>query len=238
MPRSGTTLIEQILDSHPEVYGAGEINDLQAAAFERGGATAATLSAPESAWRMRPEDFLGLGEAYLARLQSRSGSATRIVNKTNENFRHAGLIALALPQARIIHVRREPLDTCVSCFSTLFLEDLPYTYDLAELGRYYRAYEALMAHWRRVLPPGMMLEVRYEDVVADLEGEGRRILAHCGLDWDPRCLDFHKNDRSVRTASATQVRQPINARSVGRWRAYEPFLGPLIEALGPAAQAA
>ncbi|MBV8661998.1 MAG: sulfotransferase, partial [Hyphomicrobiales bacterium] len=138
---------------------------------------------------------------------------------------------LALPQARIIHVRREPLDTCISCFTNLFTDNIPYAYELAELGRYYRGYEALMAHWRRVLPPGMMLDVQYEDVVADLEGEGRRILAHCGLEWDPRCLDFHKNERIVRTASVAQVRQPINARSVGRWRAYEAHLGPLIEAL-------
>ncbi len=233
MPRSGTTLVEQILASHPSVYGAGETNDLEIAAREIGGVTAALPNVPESVWRMRREDFRPLGEAYLARLQSRAGAAQRVVNKMTENFRCAGLIALALPQARIIHVRRDPLDTCVSCFTTLFVENLPYTYDLAELGRYYRAYEALMAHWRRVLPPGMMLEVQYEDVVADLEGEGRRVLAHCGLEWEPRCLDFHKTKRSVRTASVAQVRQPINAKSVGRWRAYEAFLGPLIEALGP-----
>ena len=243
MPRSGTTLVEQILASHPNVYGAGEVNDLDAAALEIGGLPAAALNAPETVWRMQREDFRGLGEAYLARLRSRSSSATRIVNKMNENFRCAGLIALALPQARIVHVRRDPLDTCLSCFTNLFVENLPYAYELAELGRYYRAYETLMAHWRRTLPPGMMLQVRYEDVVADVEGQGRRLLAHCGLDWDPRCLDFHKHERSVRTASVAQVRQPINARSIGRWRAYEAFLGPLIEALGfhdatPAARAA
>jgi sulfotransferase family protein len=134
----------------------------------------------------------------------RSGSAARIVNKMTENFRCAGLIALALPQARMIHVRRDPLDTCFSCFTSLFVENQPYAYELGELGRYYRAYEALMAHWRRVLPPGMMLEVQYEDIVGDLEGEGRRIVAHCGLDWDPRCLDFHKTERAVRTASLAQ----------------------------------
>ena len=233
MPRSGTTLVEQMLASHPSVYGAGETNDLEIAAREIGDVTAALLSAPESVWRMRPEDFRPLGDAYLARVGSRAGGAQRIVNKMTENFRCAGLIALALPGARIIHIRRDPFDTCFSCFTNLFVENHPYAYDLAELGRYYRAYETLMAHWRRVLPPGMMLEVEYEDVVADLEGEGRRVLAHCGLDWDPRCLDFHKTKRSVRTASVAQVRQPINPRSIGRWRAYEAFLGPLIEALGP-----
>jgi tetratricopeptide (TPR) repeat protein len=234
VPRSGTTLVEQILASHPSVYGAGEINDFDAAAQEIGGATAAALKTPDSVWRMISEDFRRLGEAYLARLEGRSGSAQRIVNKLPDNFRCAGLIALALPQARIIHVRREAMDTCFSCFTNLFVENHRYAYDLAELGRYYRAYETLMAHWRRTLPPGMMLDVKYEDVVADVEGEGRRILAHCGLDWDPRCLDFHNNGRAVRTASVAQVRQPIYASSVGRWRAYEAFLGPLIEALGPA----
>lgn len=234
MPRSGTTLVEQILDSHPDVFGAGEINDLELAARECGGATTGTLSAPDSVWRMRPEDFRALGERYMARLQGQASQATRIVNKTPDNFRYVGLIALALPQARIIHVRREPLDTCISCFTNLFTENIPYAYDLAELGRYYRGYEALMAHWRHVLPPGVMLDVQYEDVVADLEGVARRIVAHCGLEWDPHCVDFHKNERSVRTASVAQVRQPINARSVGRWRAYEAHLGPLVDALGPA----
>jgi hypothetical protein len=150
-----------------------------------------------------------------------------------ENFRFAGLIALALPHARMIHVRRDPLDTCLSCFSTLFAESLPFTYDLAELGRYHRAYEGLMEHWRAALPPGMMLEVRYEDVIADLEGQSRRIVDHCGLEWDPRCLDFHRSERSVRTASFAQVRRPLYPTSVGRWRNYEAFLGPLVAALGP-----
>jgi hypothetical protein len=149
-----------------------------------------------------------------------------------ENFRLVGLIALALPGARILHVRRDPADTCLSCFSTLFYENLPYAYDLAELGRYWRAYDALMEAWRGVLPHGLMLEVSYEDVVADLEGQARRILAHCGLDWDPRCLEFHRNGRSVRTASLAQVRRPLYASSVGRWRNYEAYLGPLLKAIG------
>jgi tetratricopeptide (TPR) repeat protein len=233
MPRSGTTLVEQILASHPFVFGAGEINDFEIAALEIGGDMAAALNAPERLSGLRPEDFARLGEAYLARLRARSGSAMRIINKMTENFRCAGLIALALPRARIIHVRRDPLDTCFSCFTNLFVESHPYAYELGELGRYYRAYEALMAHWRRALPSGMMLEVRYEDIVANLEGEGRRIVAHCGLDWDPRCLDFHRTERAVRTASLAQVRRPIYASSVGRWRRYEAFLAPLVEALGP-----
>jgi hypothetical protein len=144
----------------------------------------------------------------------------------------AGLIHLALPNAIIIHTIRDPVDTCLSCFSKLFTEGQNHTYDLAELGRYYRHYQALMAHWHRVLPPGRILDVRYEDVVADLEGQARRIIAHCGLNWDPRCLAFHQTERPVLTASAAQVRQPIYDNAIGRWRVHEPFLGPLLAELG------
>ena len=147
------------------------------------------------------------------------------------NFLHAGLIHLVLPNARIIHAVRDPMDTCISCFSKLFAAGQHYTYDLAELGRYYRHYQALMQHWRRVLPPGRILDVRYEDVVADLEGQARGIIAHCGLEWDVRCLTFHETQRPVRTASATQVRQPIYRRAIGRAHIYESFLAPLREEL-------
>src|SRR5215469_7369286 len=147
------------------------------------------------------------------------------------NFCFAGLIHLALPKARIIHARRDPVDICLSCFSNLFASDHPYAYDLAELGRCYRAYEALMEHWRQVLPPGVMLEVQYEEVTADLEGQARRIVAHCGLEWDNACLSFHQTERPVRTASPVQVRQPIYRTSIGRWRSCEHLLGPLLDAL-------
>ena len=140
----------------------------------------------------------------------------------------AGLIHLALPNAAIIHATRDPIDTCVSCFSVHFTTGQTHTYDLAELGRHYRHYQALMAHWHRVLPPGRILDVRYEELVDNLEAVARRIIAHCGLAWDARCLDFHRTERTVRTASATQVRQPIYQTSVGRWRRYEKFLGPLV----------
>nr|WP_256366579.1 sulfotransferase [Methylocapsa sp. S129] len=228
MPRSGTTLAEQILASHPKVFGAGEIDDFGRAA------TALLGNYPEAVPLMSGDQFHQLGAAYLGRIRSGAPAvAERIANKMPDNFRLAGLIHLALPNARIIHTRRDPVDTCLSCFSTLFAGNLGYAYDLAELGRYYRGYEALMAHWRAVLPQGVMLEVQYEEVVADLEGQARRIVAHCGLEWDARCLDFHKTARPVRTSSATQVRQPIYNSSVGRWRAYEPFLGPLLAELGP-----
>jgi hypothetical protein len=151
-----------------------------------------------------------------------------------DNFRLIGLIHLALPNARVIHIRRDPIDTCVSCFSKLFVgANLPYSYDLAELGRYYRSYEAVMAHWHELLPANVILDVHYEDLVANIEEQARRMIAHCGLEWDARCLNFHLTERPVRTASAVQVRQAIYERSVGHWRKYEPFLGSLLSALGP-----
>jgi hypothetical protein len=236
MPRSGTTLAEQILASHPKVFGAGEIPDFARALAAIG--PVSPLRAPEAALQMSREQWRRLGAAYLGNIRARAPAAERIVNKMPDNFRFVGLIHLALPNARIIHVRRDPIDTCLSCFSKQFAGNLPYSYDLAELGRYYRAYEALMAHWRRVLPQGAMLEVRYEEIVADLEGQARRILAYCGLAWDANCLDFHRTERPVHTASVAQVRQPIYKSSVQRWRPYERFLGPLLAELGPAINAA
>jgi tetratricopeptide (TPR) repeat protein len=232
MPRSGTTLVEQILASHPSVFGAGEITDFRDAIAELGGAAGGALHSPEAASRLPDEQLRRLGANYLGRIRNAAPAAARITNKTTENFRWIGLIHLALPNARIIHMRRDPIDTCLSCFSLLFDDSLPYTFDLRELGRYYRAYEATMAHWRDALPANVMLEVQYEEVVADLEGQARRVVAHCGLEWDSRCLDFHQTVRPVRTASVAQVRQPIYKSSVGRWRAYEAFLGPLLAELG------
>jgi tetratricopeptide (TPR) repeat protein len=231
MPRSGTTLIEQILARHGGVHAAGEINDFDLAVAELGGAAAHAVAEPEAVLEMTAADFRRLGANYLRRVRARAPQARRIVNKMPENFRLVGLIALALPGARILHVQRHPLDACLSCYSTLFAENLPYAYDLAELGRYWRAYDGLMEAWRGVLPGALMLEVSYEDVVADLERQTRRILAHCGLDWDPRCLDFHRGQRSVRTASFAQVRRPLYRSSVGQWRNYEAYLGPLLDAL-------
>jgi Sulfotransferase family len=138
---------------------------------------------------------------------------------------------LILPHARIIHVQRDPRDTCFSCFSQLFARGLEWSYDLGELGRYYRAYEALMEHWRRVLPEGVMLEVQYEEIVAELEPQARRILGFCGLSWDERCLNFHETRRPIWTASAAQVREPIYRTSVGRWQPYEKLLQPLLDEL-------
>jgi len=232
MPRSGTTLIEQILHSHHKVFGVGEIHDFQKSISALGFASGAPRF-PDAASRMSAAQLRRLGAHYVSLIKSAAPTAERIVNKMLENFRFVGLINLALPQARIIHVRRNPIDTCLSCFSHLFVDGFPYVYDLGELGRYYRAYEGLMAHWRGVLPQNVMLELQYEDVIADLEGQSRRIVAHCGLEWDARCLDFYQTERQVRTASLTQVRQPIYKNSVGRWRAYERFLGSLLAEFEP-----
>jgi tetratricopeptide (TPR) repeat protein len=230
MPRSGSTLIEQILASHSGVFGAGELDDFNQVVASRGGPDGAATY-PEVAAALSGGELRRLGADYLGRVRAAAPDAERIVDKMPLNFRYVGLIHLALPRARIIHTRRDPVDTCLSCFSILFAGDQPYSYDLAELGRYHAGYRALMQHWRRVLPDGVMLEVDYEDVVDDLEGQARRIVAHCGLDWQDACLAFHRTQRAVRTASVLQVRQPIYRGSVGRWRPYAHLLQPLLAAL-------
>ncbi len=219
MPRSGTSLVEQILASHPAVHGAGEIED-----FER----AAGPLAPEDIARLSDADLTGIGERYLARLPK--VDAQRITNKLPWNFLQAGLIHRTLPQAKLIHIRRDPVDTCLSCFSHLFAANLPYSYDLGELGRYWRGYDRLMAHWRRVLPAETLLEIDYAALVEDLETTARRMLAHCGLGWDARCLEFHRTERPVRTASMAQVRKPIYRQSSRR--PDDAVLAPLLTALG------
>lgn len=231
MPRSGSTLVEQILASHPQVFATGESDLLARTVAGLSVEARALLASPDAPAEATAQLFRAVGETYSQTMALVAPDAARVTDKALENFRQLGLIHLALPNAQIIHTRREPIDTCLSCFQKLFGGDLPYSYDLGELGRYYRAYEALMAHWRAALPSGVMLELDYEDTTADLEGVARRIIAHCGLDWDDRCLDFHTTDRWVHTASAAQVREPVYRSSVGKWRAYEPWLGPLIEAL-------
>jgi len=231
MPRSGSSLIEQILASHPQVFGAGEIDDFGKAIISVTG-FAEAIDSPAYLSRLPREKLLQIGANYLDRTRSLAPDAGRITDKMLLNFRFVGLIHMALPNARIIHTVRDPMDTCLSCFSNLFAgKSQPYAYDLSELGRYYRAYESMMTHWRTVLPSNVMLDVQYEGVIADFEGQVRRLIAYCGLDWEPRCLDFHKTQRQVRTASREQVRQPLYQRSVGRWRPFEPFLGPLLAAL-------
>jgi tetratricopeptide (TPR) repeat protein len=233
MPRSGTTLVEQVLASHPKVFGAGELQHMWNVVAKLERAESGGTPFPQVVTSMGAGEFREVAAAYLSALPPAVAPVERITDKMPGNFMMAGLIHLAMPKARIIHVRRNPVDTCLSCFSKLFAGDVGFCYDLAELGRYYRAYDDLMAHWRRVLPEAVMLEVQYEELVADFAPQARRLLDHCGLDWDERCVAFHETRRAVRTASATQVRQPIYRSAIGRWRAYERWLGPLLGALGP-----
>ncbi|MGE3333471.1 MAG: sulfotransferase [Rhodospirillaceae bacterium] len=214
MPRSGTTLVEQILSSHHAVLAGGERRDFDVALRLCG------RSDPRS-----------LGETYLARLPALGPGQTRITDKLPANFLHARLIHAALPGARIIHVSRDPADTCVSAFSKLFDVGQEFTYDLGELGRYYVAYHRLMAAWRAELPAHAFTDISYETLVSNLEGETRRLLAFCGLPWDSACLDFHKNARVVQTASATQVRKPLYASAVGRSNEVKAHIGPLLTEL-------
>jgi tetratricopeptide (TPR) repeat protein len=229
MPRSGSTLVEQILASHSQVFGAGELHEFDDAVDVI--ARANNGAYPEMVANMSAEQLRQLGRSYVDRTCASVPRVARIVDKLPGNFSSVGLIHLALPNARIIHTTRDPLDTCLSCFSLLFVEGHAYSYDLAELGRYYRGYHTLMQHWRTVLPQGVMLEVRYEDVVTDLEGQARAMLTHCGLEWEESCLAFHQTSRPVHTASMIQVRQPIYRNSIGRWQRYKDLLQPLVQAL-------
>jgi tetratricopeptide (TPR) repeat protein len=222
MPRSGTSLTEQILATHPEVHGAGELLYWIFAADAERAAT------PER----RAATIAELGRTYLEGLATQAPDAPRVVDKLPVNFRNIGLIHAALPGARFIHLERNPLDTCLSIYFQGFSAAHPYATDFGDLAHYYHEYRRLMAHWRTVLPPQTLLDVRYEDLVDDPEGWSRRMLAHIGLPWDPRCLEFHRTRRPVLTASNWQVRQPISKGSVDRWRRYERFIGPLREALG------
>ena len=229
MPRSGSTLVEQILAGHPGVFAAGELNDFHEAVRAVGHGTF-----PENVPGFTCGQLDGLAADYLGRIAKAAGEPAprRITDKLPANFRYAGLIHLALPNARIIHTCRNPIDTCLSCFSTLFVVQ-QFTYDLGELGRYYRAYADMMEHWRTVLPAGTILDVPYEELVCDFEAGARRIVAHCGLEWNDACLAIQDARRPVKTASFAQVRQPVYRSSVGRWRPDDALLRPLLDELRP-----
>jgi tetratricopeptide (TPR) repeat protein len=229
MPRSGTTLIEQILASHPKVFGAGELREVQRLAARIRGPEGPSY--PDLVPTMSADELRRFGAGYIAAVRSKAAQAARITDKMLGNFMFAGLIHLALPNARMIHTRRDLRDVAFSCFSVHFEIGHQYTYDLSELGRHCCAYAQLMQHWRTVLPEGAILEVQYEELVADLEHQARRIVTHCGLEWDDACLSFHETERSVRTASAAQVRRPIYRSSIGRWRPHEARLQPLLKVL-------
>jgi tetratricopeptide (TPR) repeat protein len=233
MPRSGTSLVEQILASHPDVHGAGELPILRqlVPGISEREPESCPPRYPEILARYSAADLTRLGVEYVGRVCDPYPHKKRVVDKMPVNFLYAGLIHLILPNARIIHCRRDPVDTCLSCYLRTFSGDVGFSYDLSELGDYYRHYLALMDHWRALLPAERFLEVCYEDIVEDLEGQARRMVEFCGLPWDAACLSFHRTDRLVRTASATEVRQPIYRSSVGRWRPYGRYLAPLLSAL-------
>jgi len=233
LPRSGSTLLEQILASHSQVEGTSELPYLGRVATWLNRNRADGINYPEAVRELRPPIFQSLGEDYLAyaRMHRRSGAA-RFIDKMPNNFPSIGFLSLILPHARIIDARRHPLDACLSCYRQLFAKGQTFTYDLTEIGEYYLQYQRMMDHWAEALP-GQVLTVQYEDVVADFEAQVRRLLDFCGLPWEDACLRFYESERPVRTPSSEQVRQPIYDRSVGHWQNYAAHLDELITVIAP-----
>jgi tetratricopeptide (TPR) repeat protein len=233
LPRSGSTLLEQILASHSQVEGTMELPDIPRIVHELQGREVNDTEPlyPAALAALEREELQRLGAKYLRDTRIYRIGKPRFVDKMPNNFRHLGLIHLILPNAKIIDARRDPMACCFSNFKQLFSSGQEFTYSLEDIGRYYKSYVALMEHWNSVLP-GKVLRITHEEVVADLEGNVRRVLAFCGLEFEPQCVDFHKNTRSVRTASSEQVRQPIFKEGLDQWRHFEPWLGPLKNVLG------
>ena len=231
MPRSGTTLVEQIIASHPDVYGAGELLHLSNIAHRLVEGVNGAQGYPENVFYLTESTCHAMTEEYLTNLQRYAPTFSRITDKMPGNFVLIGLIHTLFPHAKIIHVERNPIDTCLSCYTKLFRQGQFFSYDLTELAHFYANYRQIMAHWRRVLPVGAWLDVNYEKIVSDLEAEARKLIDYCDLDWNPACLDFHTTKRQVRTASLMQVRKPIYTSSVERWRRFESELAPLIKIL-------
>lgn len=232
LPRSGSTLLEQILASHSQVEGTMELADIPRMVLELQGREAEGQNPryPAVLSELKPEDFLRLGEKYIADTRVYRSGKPRFIDKMPNNFRHLGLIHLILPNAKIIDARRNAMACCFSNFKQLFASGQEFTYGLEDIGRYYRTYLELMAHWDAALP-GQVLHVEHEDVVDNLESNVRRILDFCGLDFEASCVEFYKTERSIRTASSEQVRRPIYKEGLDQWRHFEPWLGPLREVL-------
>jgi len=233
MPRSGTSLVEQILASHPEVHGAGELGDIHHMTFTLPAIAGSGIPYPQCVDALQQEQLDDIAARHLARLKALSGTAARITDKMPHNFLALGLIDMLFPGARIIHCVRDPIDTCLSIYFLKFNAAHPYTDDMTHLGVYYRQYQRLMAHWKNVLRIPI-LDVQYEELVANQEKVSRKMVEFCGLEWDERCLRFHESGRVVSTHSYDQVRRPLYKKSVARWKNYERHLGPLITALGDA----
>ena len=231
MPRSGSTLVEQILSSHPDVYGAGEVKHLSRALAQLRDRFPSLPKFPSMINKITPAQLDIVSNNYLTWLTNGAGDAKRVTDKLLTNYFFVGFINILFPNAKIIHTRRDPVDTCLSGFTKLFKDDMPHSYDLGELGRYYGKYREVMEHWEKVLPEGALITVQYEDVVADTEGQARRLIDFLGLKWNKKCLDFHKSDRPVKTASVAQVRKPIYKTAVKRWMKYGDGLQPLVDAI-------
>lgn len=235
LPRSGSTLLEQILASHSQVEGTQELADIQAMVLELQGGDPDIDHPryPAVLAELTAADFQRLGDKYLADTRVYRTDKPFFIDKMPNNFRHIGLIHLILPRARIIDARREPIACCFSNLKQLFAQGQEFAYSVEDIARYYRTYLEVMAHWDEALP-GRVLRVHHEDIVGDLETGVRRILDHCDLDFEPACLEFHKTERSVRTPSSEQVRRPIFRDGLDQWKAFEPWLEPLKAALGDA----
>jgi tetratricopeptide (TPR) repeat protein len=235
LPRSGSTLVEQILASHSQVEGTQELPDISRMVRELEGPRSNPDNPcyPAVLAELALEDFRKRGERYITDTRAYRGNKPFFIDKMPNNFRHVGFIHLILPNAKIIDVRREPMACCFSNLKQLFASGQEFTYSIEDVARYYRTYLELMRHWDAVLP-GKCLRIWYEDVVDNLAGNVRRILEYCGLEFEPACMAFYKTKRSVRTASSEQVRQPIFREGLGQWRNFEPWLYPLREALGDA----
>jgi tetratricopeptide (TPR) repeat protein len=222
MPRTGTTLVERILASHSEVFSAGELNDftvqMMAGIQALGGAKPA--SREDLVQHSTAIDFKALGQRYIESTRPATGHTVRFIDKLPLNFLYAGLIHLALPDAKIINLRRNPMDTCYAVYKQLFVDAYPFSYDLEELAQYFIAYSRLMAHWNEVMP-GVIHTLDYERLVEDVEGESRRLVGFCGLEWQDRCLKFYESREASTTASSAQVRQPVYSSSVGKWRNFK-----------------
>jgi hypothetical protein len=232
LPRSGSTLIEQILASHSRVEGTHELHDLSKVIRTIRRRTPGQAPFPEILAKFRAGGWERLGRQYIERTAKYRSGAACFIDKNPNNFIFAGVIRLAMPNAKIINARRHPLDSCLGSYKQLFASGQPFSYDLTELGEYYLQYQRLLDHWHKAMPGGI-IDVHYENVVADLESEVRRLLDFCGLPFERSCLDFHATDRAIKTASSEQVRRPIYATSVNLWRHYEEHLGELIEVLQP-----
>ena len=230
MVRSGTSLVEQILASHATVHGAGELPDIIRMALSLQNTLGSKQHYPQCLSELTQDMIDTLTRNYLDHLQQIAPNATRVVDKMPGNFAHLGLIELLFPDARIIHCKRDPVDTCLSAYFQDFSQSHPYSYNLTSLGAVYNQYLKIMEHWKKVLQIPV-LEVQYEELVSDQEGVSRRLVEFCGLEWDDHCLQFHKTRRHVATASYDQVRRPLYTQSAGRWKHYEKFLDPLLNAL-------